>query len=998
MKHRISTQRAKLCLFITAALASAGAVGQSTTGGIAGQVAAGTGDMVSILSSTGQRRDVPVDTHGRYAATQLPLGVYTVTLKKGDTPVDTRDNVGLKVGAVTEVSFDRQAAQNLAGVTISANALPPIDVTAVDSRTVITAEQLRKLPLGFSAEAAAQLAPGVVNNSAGFTSATGGSLVSFGGAGANENAYYINGFNTTDQLKSEGGLTLPYGSIEQEEVYTGGYSAQYGRSDGGVINMVGKRGTNDWHFGGRASWEPQGTRADAGNVYYNNGLPPDAPTGALYQPSSKNNYWVTTYDAYVSGPLIKDKLFFFLSGEMARQDGQSVGPYGASPYQTYSYKMPKWYGKLDWNITDSNILEVTGASNKRHTSGDLYGYDFDTEQRTDLVGHPLDHKTGGDLWTAKYTSYLTDSLTLSAMYGKLHTSDFEEPVGYDPNLTYVGGISNENPAYVGGTPRYNDQTISSINDPGRANHTTNLRVSLEYRIGDHTVTAGIDNLTASALNQGGLSSGPGYTWTYAHTTNPNNPLNTGLGVGAPSLFPNGDAGYYVTKGVYSRVASVRTTEHAQYLEDNWQATDRLLLSIGLRDDQFTNYNAAGKSYIKQRNQWAPRLGAAWDVDGDASFKVFANAGRYFLASPLEPALSAGSGSIQTTQYFTYGGINADGTPSGLTAMSPPVSANNQFGQVPDAKTVTAKNLKSMYQDEYMLGFSKTLGSSWVYGAKATKRSLRSAIDDFCDVNAITNEATLRGYDVSSVNSCYLINAGHGNTFVVKDGAGAYHDIKLTREEMGFPRLTRNYYSLETFLEHPFDGKWYGRLDYVLSRSYGNTEGMTQSDVQSDGPQESADWDNASLMVYSNGDQGNDHRHQIKAYGYYQLNREWLVSGTVRLQSGNPKVCLGLFPGFDDPAGYGSSYHYCDNRPTPPGSTGRLPWMHQLDLGVQYSPAFAAQRLGFHLDIFNALNSQVVTNIFPNYYADSSGTSNALYGTARLKQAPRYARFSVTYDY
>src|SRR5690606_13599921 len=127
----------------------------------------------------GLQRDVPVDERGRYAANQLPLGSYTVTLKRGGQPVQTRDNVALRVGAATEVSFADAAARNLEGVSVTANALPAIDVTSVDSRTVVTAEQLAKLPLGYSAEAVARLAPGAVNNSGGFASPTGGSLVSF---------------------------------------------------------------------------------------------------------------------------------------------------------------------------------------------------------------------------------------------------------------------------------------------------------------------------------------------------------------------------------------------------------------------------------------------------------------------------------------------------------------------------------------------------------------------------------------------------------------------------------------------------------------------------------------------------------------------------------------------------------------------------------------------------------------------------------------------------
>jgi hypothetical protein len=239
----------------TAAAASA----QSTTGALVGQVADHAGDTVLIEGSNGLARQVPVDAHGRYVASQLPLGTYTVSLQQAGKTVDTHADVTLRVGAATNVSFAAPAggvasATSLGAVNVRGNTLPAIDVTSVDSRTVITAEQLAKLPLGRSAEAIAQLAPGVTRNTANFASATGQPLVSFGGSAASENAYYINGFNTTDPLNAAGGLTLPYGAIDQQEVYTGGYSAQYGRSDGGVINQVGKRGTNDWHFGAQVLW------------------------------------------------------------------------------------------------------------------------------------------------------------------------------------------------------------------------------------------------------------------------------------------------------------------------------------------------------------------------------------------------------------------------------------------------------------------------------------------------------------------------------------------------------------------------------------------------------------------------------------------------------------------------------------------------------------------------------------------------------------------------
>ena len=148
---------------------------------------------------------------------------------------------------------------------------------------------------------------------------------------------------------------------------------------------------------------------------------------------------------------------------------------------------------------------------------------------------------------------------------------FQQPVGYDPSLTYVAGITAQNPAIVGSQPRYNNQTTQQLYDPSRGNTVTNLRLSLEYKLGDHTLTAGIDNLTAEALNQGKVSSGPGYTWSYAHSNFPQNPIDPGLGVGAPADFANGQTGYYVKKLVNSQLANVKTVEHALTATDVFYA-------------------------------------------------------------------------------------------------------------------------------------------------------------------------------------------------------------------------------------------------------------------------------------------------------------------------------------------------------------------------------------------------------------------------------------------
>ncbi len=999
-------RRGVMSLVLTMGLFAGSLHAQSTTGSIFGQVPVTTGGTVQIKSSTGITRIVSIDANGRYVATQLPLGSYTVSLLRDGTVVETRGGVDLRVGVGTEVSFATADAETLETVTVTAKSVPLNDVTSVDSHTTITAQELAKLPLQRSAEAIAQLAPGVVNNSGGYTGPTGQSLTSFGGSSASENAYYINGFNTTDPLSSLGGITLPYGAIEQQEIYTGGYSAQYGRSDGGVINMVGKRGTNEWHFGGQVLWEPEFAHSPALDTYYTNGLPPSPVAGNLYDLNSKGRQWTKTYDLYLGGPLIKDKLFLFVAAEAATQDVTTVNPvangqdYSGSTqtYQQQRNTMPKWYGKLDWNITASNILELTGASSKGETRGTIYDYDYATRQRGSFVNYADNTKTGGDLYTAKFTSYITNDLTLNAMFGKMKMVNYDSPGGYDDSLTYLTDIQNQNPVLNGGTPIGNSQVIQSLYSPNRHNDSDNLRVDLNYQLAQHALSMGIDNQNARAIDQGSETSGPGYYWDYGYTSTPTVALIPNRGVGAPAAYPNGASGYYAVQYVVNSIAEVRSAQHAQYIEDKWRVSDRWLLSLGLRNDQFVDYNGNGQPYVQEtKPQWAPRLGFSWNVRGDASFKVYGNAGRYYLGLPLNPGVNAASAQLFTTRYFTYSGIAADGTPIGTTPFSGAVSPTNSYGVLPDPRTVAAQNLKSEYQDEFILGFTKVIDNRWIYGAKWSQRILRSGIDDYCDVAAITAKAAELGYDVQSTNGCYLINPGRTNTFSVVDTGGRYRSVTMTNADFGFPQLKRDYYGLDVFLEHPFDGRWYGKIDYVFSRSYGNTEGQLRSDVRQTAVSNSLDWDFRELMSYSDGAQSNDHTHQIKLFGYYQIAPQWQVSGNMQLVSGNPRNCLGYYgPGQTDPVGYGSYYHWCGGRPSPPG-TYRLPWNKQVDLGLDYRPAFTDGKLSFAVNVFNVFNSQTTLNAYP-YFQVSPGTPDPLYGSVVVRQQPRYARLSITYDY
>ena len=990
-----------LAVALMSALCATVAHAQSTTGSIIGQAPVASGETVSIRGSNGLVREVPVDSHGRYSVVALPLATYSVSLRVDGKTIDTREHVTLRVGVATDVSFAAVAAgpsaanaRQLGAVVVKANALPPIDVTSTGSSTIVTAQQMVRLPLARTAEAVALLAPGAVPASNYFKGPMGNTLVSFSGSAATENAYYINGFNTTDPLSGFGGIALPYGAVEQEEILNGGYSAAYGRSDGGVISQVGKRGTDHWHAGGQVLWQPAFAQAGQRNIYYARG----DKAGQLFQRNDRDRSWTSTVDAYGGGPLIRDKLYAYAAVEAQREQGNTLSNASSQPTNTrYTYKDPKGYLKLDWNINDSNILELTDVSDKHRYDGSIYDADSGVFENQDTST-----KTTADIYIGKFTSYITDNLTLTAMLGKSRMRYYSQVPGSGVDGPMIRGLDQENPAYTDGQPRGNGQTVDVVDNPDHRSSVRNLRVDVDYKLGDHSITAGIDNQDSHDIDDG-ASIGSGYELWYAKG-DPDTDISESPFVDAPGNYPGGEDGYYGYIRHYSNSASVRVRQRAQYIEDHWQATDRLMLQLGLRNDQFTNYNPAGAPYLRlTKPQWAPRLGFAWDVHGDSTLKVYGNAGRYYLAMPASVALRTAAGSIATNQYFTYTGIAADGMPTGVTYIKSStggaVSPNGEYGQPPDPKTVSAQNIKSEYQDEFILGFDQQINAQWLWGMKGTLRRLRNDLDDVCDNGTIARMAQAQGADISklTIGSCYLSNPGRANTYDLVNADGGYTQVTVTNKDFGFPQLKRSYTGLELYLQHPFDGKWSGKIDYVWSHSYGNTEGQVTSYTGQQSVSATRDWDYYQLMLYANGDQGNDRRHVLKIYGSYALTPEWMISANVALLSGLPKECLGLFgTAQNDPVGYGSYYHYCGGQPSPPGKAGRNPWQEIISGSVEYRPDWASHRLGFNLMVYNLLNQQHAVQISPGY-----GSSKAIsdsYERVLFYTMPRYLRFGISYDF
>jgi len=998
------------------------AMAQSTTGSIFGQAPATAGETVIATNTSGITREVAVDSSGRFQIGGIPVGVYTVSLKKDGAVVDTRNNVTISPNAGASISF-AASTTSLGAVTVSANVLPSIDVSSVNSSTIITAADLKRLPVTRSAESIALLAPSTAPGSNYF-----GNAISFGGSSVSENAYYVNGYNTGEPYKNIGGFSLPYGAIDQQETLTGGYSAKYGRSDGGVINQIGKRGTNEWHFGAQVVWQPRALESAPKNDYYGHpaipaGIGPmtyqlqDATLpGTMYQYRNDNKQWETVYSAYLGGPLIKDKLFMFLAAESTENHSTNVQTSDLAKVQYNEDKYSKFYGKLDWNITDSNILELTALNSHQRTGdGSTYNFDYNTLKPADFVTPNDVAKDNAQFYIGHFTSYITDAATLSIEYGK---ASFQDPTIYG-NTSPLPAISrpyNQNPDYLppgtGPNGINNNQTNLQWNSGQASNSTHGLRVDFDYKLGNHDLAVGIDNMSYAAKNQG-----PSFT-------NPNNPDDTYYW-----RYVDGTTAQKVQIGW---ATSMTMTQKAYYLQDDWQVASNLLLNIGIRNDHFTNFNNLGEAFVDEKNQWEPRIGASWDVNGDSSFKVYGNIGRYYLALPDNAAERAANISTYLYTNYTYTGVDpTNGIPTGLTQQGPAYSPDGETGAPKDPLQVTARNLKPEYVDEFILGFDKQLNEKWTYGAKATWRDLKAAIDDECSPGRIADKMTKQGLEPNDyynslygASYCRLFNPGQTNTMLVTSDDGSKSQlISMSTSDWGFTRgAVRKIGALNLYLEHPFDGKWQARFDYTYTRGFGNTEGQVRSDFGQGDVSKTEDWDSAELMEGQYGDLFNVRKHQFRFRGNYQITSEWLLSATLLAQSGVAQECLGYYgpDGTGDPTGYNAlgdgNYHWCGGKLVKPGDPGHTPWTFPLNLGIHYTPEFAQRKLSFNLDVFNVLNQQKPVQTDPTgesgynngpNLTDASGNPapvppvvyiNNRYGQALYWEEPRTVRLSVSYDY
>ncbi|WP_374379732.1 Oar protein [Thermomonas sp.] len=1000
----------------------------NTAGAVTGR--ATSGDTITISNpSTGFSRTITVGADGGYRFSQLPTGQYQIS-RNGAAP----RNVTVNVGSAATVDFAGGDATTLDTVTVvGSGAINPIDISSVESTTILTAEQINKIPVARDTTSVALLAPGTVRGDAAF-----GNLASFGGASVAENQYYVNGFNVTNSFRSLNYSSIPFEAIAEQQTKTGGYGAEFGRSLGGVVNQITKRGTNEFHAGGNVFWSPNSLRSDVEDTYYSNPLTPEY--GDLRQDNSHDTTDGWRANLWASGALIKDRLFAYGLISYARTDADTFGSVQSTTNTSSKNKAPQWVLKLDWNISDNHILEFTGFSDKNTTYTDSYDNAPGSFTRGAYNGQTV-AESGGDNYILKYTGYITDNFTLSALAGQSKFARSTYVIGpdgtkafYDGNFTVpTPGVApndgcsvliDSRPSYrtnVSGV--YSGCSISNgtLQDVNSGDKRNQYRIDAEWQLGAHLVRFGFD--ADQYKSRDGSAREGGYQWTYLTSNGADGKANTGDEFDVARL-------QYTSQG-----ANVEVKQHAFYIEDSWNITDNFIAYLGGRWDTFENINGQGATYVKINNQFGPRLGFSWDVFGDSTFKVFGNAGRYAL--PLTPsvAVRGASASLFTREDFrpangaSYFIIDPEtGAPLNAVSRGNFRFINAETGNPKDADTIASKNLKPMYQDEFILGFQKQLTEHFSLGARTVFRELKAAIDDNCDYTAVLNSPD-SGFTYDPVHHwwydaqgnaanlpnegfpyCRMFNPGEDAIFVTDFlGDGNKREVHVPGELLS-PKAKRTYQALEVFFEGSWD-KLFLQGSYTYAKSKGNTEGGVKSDIGQGDTNVTQDFDYYALTVDTYGYLPNDRRHSLKLFGNYELTDEFSIGFNALIQSGRPLNCLGVLdlnPGAGySPHPYGSSFMRCSTTgnatddssvvAVPRGTMGRLPWTQQYDVNFAYAPNWA-KGLQFKVDIFNVFNKQKVTSVNEQAEVSATGSASNTYLLPASFQAPRSVRFMVQYDF
>lgn len=630
--------RALLVVFIavTGTSALTAPVEAQVTGSIAGTVRDASGAVLPgvIVTVTGpalQRRSATAtsEADGTYQVSLVPPGIYRVTFELTGFSTVSRPQVEVAINQRTTVDV----ALAVGGVAESvdvAGAVPLVEISRSDITSRVTSRTIDALPLnGRNFVDLVGLAPGARPVPEG---QQGANVSIFGERGAAV-SFLVDGAENNDPLNGGAALRYTQDSIREFEVITTGYEAEFGRAQGGVVNVATRSGTND--LDGRAFWFRRDDALDSSNVK-------DQEPPALGR-----SQWGGT----LGGPVKRDKAFFFGSFERLDetravnidrskipafvQNGLAtpggVEDFGVGP-DTGAYTL---VGKLDLTINSNHRLNVTGNGNNQDVGGLISSPVAGTQALPSAAGTS---SNDGYAFIGRETAIFGPRTFLESTLGYTSTrsgNNLDRSSRSEPLLLLL-----RSPGFLQTGAPFGGKLKRDTDRLQIAQSFTHLRTGWR---GDHQFKAGWD------VNRVGLT---GF-----------NEVTNDVEYSAAFLFPNANdvvaanfqalafeqsAARFFTLSANpngSLDLDISSNGTGLFAQDTWQLTPQVTINAGVRYDYDSLFG-------KDRNNLAPRLGVTWDVGGGHRTLVKANWGLFYDRNLLAAAATVPEkGGVFTRSVF-----------------------------------------------------------------------------------------------------------------------------------------------------------------------------------------------------------------------------------------------------------------------------------------------------------------------------------------------------------
>jgi hypothetical protein len=567
------------------------------------------------------RTAVTADT-GAFAIPNLEPGTYTLTVELSGFATIKRTTILLTAGAAIAVDLTMQVAGLQEAVVVTGES-PLIQTTSHQIGGTLSSREIEDVPSNFrNFTALTQLIPGITPNPAASTF-EGGQVVA-NGTPSQQNVYLLDGmYNNDDRLGGSQGtqVRMVLDNIEEYQVLSNQYSAEYGGGGGAIINMISRGGGND--FRGRAYTYFRDERFNARNAF----LPASAA-----KPEER-----TLQSGFaIGGPVVRNRAHFYFTVE--RDDEQIAGfkrfPAAAAPLARdmlgeFSVEAKNYFGRGDLQLSTNNFVNVRWLLETAPTRGEGFNTNTQTLDAQTWEGD-WDHLVSG-AYTTVLTSRASNVIRVGRIGEELATG---AQAFFDDNVSFIGfagrdpfsiGQSNVHPSYSTGKGGSMVRTMI---------RTYVLDESFSYFVprlwgGEHTIKAGGGISFNQMPPRTTVDSGTFQFRTDApyDPANPDTyPFQFDVTVG-----PAGSQGF----DVFSR-----DRRHYAFFEDKWHIAGGFSLNLGLRYDHQQQTPAS-------RADVAPRLGFAWDVAGTGRTVVRGGFGKFYAYVPVVLDLTHQQQSLRT---------------------------------------------------------------------------------------------------------------------------------------------------------------------------------------------------------------------------------------------------------------------------------------------------------------------------------------------------------------